>query len=51
MKCIVQYSLRLGRLIDTVSRVSDEEAQAKVNTGDYAYVPKQVWKEAGREHN
>jgi hypothetical protein len=48
MKCICQWSQRFGILLDTVQRVSNEEAQAKVNTGDYAYVPKNVWKEAGR---
>lgn len=44
MKCVAQWSRQFGVLNDTVERVPNEEAQAKVKTGDFIYVPKHVWK-------
>lgn len=49
MKCIVKVSKQFGKLLDTVERVPDDEAQALVNTGDYAYCPKRVWKVKDRQ--
>lgn len=44
MKCVVQFSEKFGELLDTVARVSEDDAQAMVNSDKYAYCPKHVWK-------
>lgn len=44
MKCVLRISQTFGQLKDTVKRVSDDEAQSLVNSGEWEYCPKHVYK-------
>lgn len=56
MKCIAKiyaYDIQGFPLIelDTVVCLSDDKAREMVKTGKYTYVPKNVWRIAGRKYS
>lgn len=44
MKCIKAIKSSKNVEVGTITRINDDEAEAKVNTGYWQYVPKSEWK-------
>jgi hypothetical protein len=44
MKCIKAIKSSKNTEVGTINRVDDAEAEIKVNTGYWQYVPKSEWK-------
>lgn len=45
MKCIKSIKATKNTEIGQITRIDDNEAEAKVKTGYWAYIPKSEWKE------
>jgi hypothetical protein len=44
MKCIKSIKTMPNNPIGTIQRLNDKEADAKVNGGNWKYIPKSEWK-------
>jgi hypothetical protein len=49
MKCIKSIKATKNTEVGHITRIDDNEAEAKVKTGYWAYVPKSEWKLATRK--
>ena len=49
MKCIKSIKETKTVKLGTIQRVVDEEADVKVKTGEWKFVPKSEWKEVSRK--
>jgi hypothetical protein len=49
MKCIKSIKETKTVKLGTIQRVADNEADIKVNTGEWKFVPKSEWKEVSRK--
>jgi hypothetical protein len=49
MKCIKSIKETKTVKLGTIQRVADKEADLRVNTGEWKFIPKSEWKEISRK--